>query len=356
MLSFVSCERNNHFENNLLIYIDATGTRKIVQSEGVWERKRNQILDSLQRAMGELPDTSELPPMNIQYRDRLKEDTYIRYTISFTPAPNEEVTAYLYTPIKKGLQGKNPAIIVLHGTGDLGKRLVDGESPLPNRAHAKELAERGYVVIAPDYPSMGEQKDYDFDDDRYESATMKGIFNHMRCVDLLLAREDVDPERIGALGHSLGGHNAMFLGAFDTRLKVIVSSCGWTLFDYDNIEEDSLYTVLYGGRLGDWAQERYMPLLKKNYNLDPKKFPFDFDEVIAAIAPRAFFSNSPKYDSDFNVAGVVKGMKKALELYRFLGAEDKLEVVYPGAQHDFPPEARQKAYQFVDQILEHEAN
>ena len=54
---------------------------------------------------------------------------------------------------------------------------------------------------------------------------MKGIFNHMRCVDLLQAREDVDHERIGVLGHSLGGHNAIFLGAFDIRLKVIVSSC-----------------------------------------------------------------------------------------------------------------------------------
>ena len=57
---------------------------------------------------------------------------------------------------------------------------------------------------------------------------MKGIWNHMRCVDLLVSRDDVDAEKIGTIGHSLGGHNAIFLGVFDRRVKVVVSSCGWT--------------------------------------------------------------------------------------------------------------------------------
>src|SRR5690606_3682235 len=212
--------------NNLLTFFDDKGSQKYINSEKEWEIKRLQILDSLQLVMGKLPDRSDLPPLDIQFKDSLITEAYSRYTISFTPAFQEDVTAYLYIPrmVEKGK--KNPAMLVLHGTGALGKRLVDGESPSANRAQAKELAERGYVVIAPDYPSMGEQKDYDFDNDRYESGTMKAIFNHIRCIDLLTAREDVDPERIGVLGHSLGGHNSMFIGAFDTRLKVIVSSCG----------------------------------------------------------------------------------------------------------------------------------
>ena len=56
---------------------------------------------------------------------------------------------------------------------------------------------------------------------------MKGIVNHIRAVDLLQQRDEVDPRRIGVIGHSLGGHNAMFVAAFDERLAVIVSSCGW---------------------------------------------------------------------------------------------------------------------------------
>ncbi len=351
ILSCTGCKQSPPVGDKLLAYVDSKGELQEVKSEHDWEVKRQQVLDSLELVMGELPSTTGLPPLDIQYSDSLKTDAYVRYTISFTPVENEDVSAYLYVPVPKELGKKNPAMLVLHGTGALGKRLVDGESPSHNRAQAKELAERGYVVIAPDYPSMGEQKDYDFDNDRYESGTMKAIFNHMRCVDLLSAREDVDPERIGVLGHSLGGHNSMFVGAFDTRLKVIVSSCGWTMLDYYNRGE--AVNKRYGGRLGPFAQKLYMPLFQTRYQLDGDRIPFDFDEIIATLAPRAFFSNSPIKDSNFDVEGVKVGMANAQKVYHFLNVDDKLQVRYPDAEHDFPVETREEAYQFVDKILQH---
>ena len=132
-----------------------------------------------------------------------------------------------------------------------GKDEPAGLGGKANFPYGLELANRGYVVLVPDYPSFGDYKDYDFESDRYVSGTMKGIFNHMRCVDLLEGRLEVDPERIGVIGHSLGGHNAMFVGAFDSRLKVIVSSCGWTPFhDY------------YSGKIAGWTSDRYMPRLR----------------------------------------------------------------------------------------------
>ena len=51
------------------------------------------------------------------------------------------------------------------------------------------------------------------------SATMKGIVNHRRAVDLLASLPEVDPRRIGVIGHSLGGHNSLFVAAFDPRIK-----------------------------------------------------------------------------------------------------------------------------------------
>ena len=170
---------------------------------------------------------------------------------------------------------KRAGILALHPTSPLGKHRVTKEGGVPNRAYAYELAKRGCVVIAPDYPPYGDYK-YDFESDDYVSGTMKGIFNHMRCVDLLQSLPEVDPKRIGAIGHSLGGHNAMFVGVFDTRIRVIVSSCGWTPFhDY------------YGGKITGWTSDRYMPLLKTRYGLNPDRVPFDFYEVVAALAPIA---------------------------------------------------------------------
>lgn len=180
----------------LLFYRDSTGLNKPVKTRSDWEIKRHQILEGMEQAMGKLPDRSALPELDVRITDSLKEDNYTRLTISFKVAENERVPAYLYIPVQKGKHKKLPAMVVLHGTGDLGKQLVDGRSTLPNRAHAKELAQRGYVVIAPDYPSMGDLKNYDFENNRYESGTMKGIFDNMRCVDLLQSRKEVDPNRI----------------------------------------------------------------------------------------------------------------------------------------------------------------
>ncbi len=78
---------------------------------------------------------------------------------------------------------------------------------------------------------------------------------------------------------------------------------------------------------------------------------FDFAEVIAALAPHAFFSNSPVNDSNFAVKGVRKGIAEVSEVYRFLGVEDKLQVRFPESKHDFPPEVRMEAYRFIDKIL-----
>jgi hypothetical protein len=140
----------------------------------------------------------------------------------------------------------------------------------------------------------------------------------------------------------------MFVGAFDTRIKVVVSSSGWTEMDYYNVEAS---TKRFGGRLGAWAQNRYMPLLRDKYKLDPEKIPFDFHEIIAAIAPRAFFSVSPTGDFNFDVEGVKVGIAKAQKVYSALGAKEMLQVRYPAGGHDFPVESRKQAYAFIDSLF-----
>lgn len=338
----------------LLQYRDRSGAVKPVTNLAQWEEKRWQMLSAFEQAAGKLPDRSHLPSLDIQVTDTVLRASYTRFSIHFRVRENERLTAYLYVPFRKSITGKLPAMVVLHGTGDKGKRLVDGESPIPNRAVAAELADRGYIVIAPDYPSMGESLDYNFETDLYESGTMKGIFNHMRCVDLLVDREDVDTEKIGVIGHSLGGHNAMFLGAFDTRVKVIVSSSGWTMFDYYDIGEAG--SKKYGGKLGPWAQNRYMPLLRDRFNLASDKIPFDFHEIIALLAPRIFFSNSPLNDANFDVKGVTKGISEAKKAYSFLKAEQNILARYPDAGHDFPPAIRLEAYRLLDTTFHHISN
>lgn len=326
-------------------------TENKTEIPGAAVKRRKQILRNMERVMGKLPSRTSLVPLNIKIIDSVREANFTRYNLTFSVAKDERLSAYLYVPVQSKVPKKLAAMLVLHGTDPLGKGVVDGQGGKANRAHARELAERGYVVIAPDYPSFGDMKDYNFETDRYQSATMQGIFNHMRCIDLLQSRKDVDPAKIGVAGLSLGGHNSMFVAAFDERIKVAVSASGWTQFEYYNIGEDAVKR--YGGRLGPWAQTRYMPLFKTKYNLDGDRIPFNFDDVISAIAPRAFFSVSPLGDTNFDVNGVRAGIELAKITYAAYGADDMLQVRYPDAGHDFPVPDRKEAYAFIDKVLGH---
>lgn len=186
----------------LLHITDNKGNCRRIETKKAWEKRREEIMKGMQEVMGELPST-EWHRFRVQYTDSIKYETYTRYSIHFQVTPSEQVYAYLYKP--SGSFGKYPAMLALHSTGEAGKRIIDGETSSKDRGYAKELAERGYVVIAPDYPGFGEQKDYDFNTDRYVSGTMKGIFNHISCINLLQSLSYVDKERIGVIGHSLGG-------------------------------------------------------------------------------------------------------------------------------------------------------
>jgi dienelactone hydrolase len=221
----------------------------------------------------------------------------------------------------------------------VGKGEPAGVGGAKNLHYALELAERGYVTLAPDYPNFGDYK-IDVYARGYASATMKGIWNHMRAVDLLQSLDEVDGKHIGCIGHSLGGHNSLFVAAFDPRIKAVVTSCGFNSF-----------AKYKKGDLTGWSHKGYMPRIADEYNKDPAKMPFDFTEILGALAPRAVFINAPLKDANFEVSGVRDCVAAARPVYKLLDAADNLQVVYPDAEHDFPEEVRGKAYEFIDRHL-----
>jgi dienelactone hydrolase len=223
-------------------------------------------------------------------------------------------------------------MLCLHQTMKPGKEGPAGLAGDPNLHYAAELAERGFVALAPDYPNFGEYQ-IDVYARGYVSATMKGIWNHMRAVDLLASLPEVDPNRIGAIGHSLGGHNSLFVAAFDPRIRAVVTSCGFNSF-----------AKYKGGDLTGWSHNGYMPRIASVYGKSPARMPFDFTDVLAAIAPRAVFVNAPLGDANFEVSGV----KDVIAAVRRRFPQSSLEAVYPDAKHEFPAAVREAAYRFVE--------
>ena len=96
---------------------------------------------------------------------------------------------------------------------------------------------------------------------------------------------------------------------------------------------------------------RYMPLIESRYGKQPDRMPFDFAEVLAAIAPRGVFIVAPTGDDNFDASGVRDCVAAAQPVFELLSAADRLQAVYPEAGHDFPDAPRAEAYEFLDRIL-----
>jgi hypothetical protein len=95
-----------------------------------------------------------------------------------------------------------------------------------------------------------------------------------------------------------------------------------------------------------------MPAINQQYGNDPNRVPFDFPELLAAIAPRAFFTNSPLRDDNFDCDGVRETIAEAGFVYELYQAKDHLVARYPDSAHDFPPATRKEAYDFIDAHLQ----
>ncbi|VTS03912.1 dipeptidylaminopeptidase acylaminoacyl-peptidase : Uncharacterized protein OS=Planctomyces maris DSM 8797 GN=PM8797T_15336 PE=4 SV=1: Peptidase_S9 [Gemmata massiliana] len=307
------------------------------------EPDRVALRKKMERAMGPLPGADRKVPLDAKVVSEEKLDGYGRLKVTFAVEKGDRVPAWLLVPNSATRDKKAPAMLCLHQTVAIGKDEPIGLGKQDSKAQALHLVKRGFVCLAPDYPSFGEYKcDFQaaFKRGDYQSGTMKAIWNNMRAVDYLQSLPEVDGERIGVIGHSLGGHNSMFTAAFDERLKVIVSSCGFCSF-----------AKYYKGNLKGWTSERYMPLIAREFGNDPKKMPFDFSDVVTSFAPRAFLAVAPEKDDNFEVSGVRDVIVAAEPAYKALKATDKLKALYPDAGHDFPADARKTAYEFIEAEL-----
>jgi dienelactone hydrolase len=326
---------------DLSFFVGEDNQKHPIKSPEDWERRRAQVVLNVQKVMGSLPQPVPPQPLDVEILEETDLGHSVRRKVAYhTDSPDHRVKAWLFLP-HVASDAKRPAVLCLHQTTHIGKDEPAGLGPKSNLQYALELAERGYVTLAPDYPSFGEY-DYDFDESRYSSGSIKAIYENMRAVDLLHSLQEVEVERIGCIGHSLGGHNAIFTAFFDERIKAVVSSCGFTQF--------SRYM---GGDLTGWTSKRYMPRIAAQYGNSPANVPFDFTELIAALAPRAFLAVAPEKDDNFDVEGVRNIMAAAGPIYALYGELDNLQADYPDVGHDFPDESRQKAYEFLDKHLEH---
>lgn len=333
--------------DKLLVYRGSNNEQVPVKTTADWLKRREEIVTGAQAVMGKLSGNEKRCPLDAKMEEEVDCGSYVRRFVTYASEPGSRVPAYLCVP-KSLLNGdgkKAPGILCLHGTDNVvGHGVVVGLGGRPNRQYASELAERGYVTFAPNYPLLAKYQP-DIKALGWESGTLKAVWDNMRGLDLLESLPFVKAGAFGTIGHSLGGHNSVYTAVFDDRIKVIVSSCGLDSYlDYYDGNEKNWFPEK------GWCQTRYM-LKLADYRGRLQDIPFDFHELIGALAPRHVLIVAPLKDSNFRHDSVDRIATAAREVFKLYGHEDRLRVEHPDCDHDFPVEMRQQAYGLFEHIL-----
>ncbi|WP_417730106.1 alpha/beta hydrolase family protein [Rosistilla oblonga] len=334
-------------QTEILAYRAADGAIQTAQSPAEWEARRREVLAGMEAIMGAMPGEEKRVPLDVRIDSEVDCGSYVRRLITYQSEPGSRVPAYLSIPKALLADDAKPAaaVLCLHPTDNsVGHKVVVGLGGKANRQYAAELAERGFVTLAPSYPLLANYQP-DLEALGWTSGTLKAIWDNMRGIDLLQSLPYVRKESIGAIGHSLGGHNAVYTAVFDPRIGAIVSSCGLDSFlDYYG----SVPSVWQLG--SGWTSTRYMPRLAE-YRGRLEEIPFDFHELIAALAPRPMLIVAPLHDSNFQHDSVDRVADTAKKVYQLHNAADRLQVEHPDCDHDFPEAMRLKAYKLFTDTL-----
>jgi len=315
---------------------------------------------------------------NAEVVERVDCGDYIREKLYFNTTPDVRVPAYLLLP--KGYPGPRPAIVALHDHGGFyvwGKEKVietDDEHPVlaefkrayySGRSFGTDLARRGYVVIAIDMFYWGERRMLVADDPpafrERETMTAEDVraFNQrsgertwlvgtglfeagvtwsgvmftddMRTVDYLLTRPEVDPERIGCCGLSVGGFRSAHLAGLDPRIKAAVV-VGWM----------STYGDMLRSHLTSIGPMKIVPGLYQY---------MDLPDVVSMTCPGALMVINGTQDALFPMDGVNASFGKIAKVYAKAGVPERFEGVLYDGPHEFNAAMQEKASDWLDRWL-----
>ncbi len=292
---------------------------------------------TLRRLLGRMPAPWPLRPAVME---RVSIPGGVREKVRYVVERGDTVYAYLFLP---EAPGPRPAVLCVHQHHrefHLGKSEPAGLAGDPQQFYALELTRRGYATLAPDAIGFEERQHPTLpgqDYERFEAnkrltegscLQAKMLWDLMRGLDYLVTRREVDPRRIGCLGHSLGGQETLFLSALDRRVAVGVSSCGF-----------SSYQALFDAGINhNFAA--YVPGILR-YG--------DLDRVLALVAPRPFLVLAGREDPIFPLSGVRATVRGARAAYAAEGSRLRL-TTHPGG-HVFSLPMREAAYAWFDRWL-----
>ncbi len=304
-----------------------------VRDRADWEKQRAGLVARWQEHLGKAPDRPKDLDVRIEKTETL--DDHTRILVSFHSEGSDRVRAYLLLPKDLKPGEKRPAMVVLHQTTKETLREPVGLGSRPDLAIALHLTRRGYVTLSPECYIMkadGPGARAKALAERVPGWTGLGkmAFDASRCVDLLVARPEVDAARIGCIGHSLGAKETLYAVAFEPRFALGIFSEGGI-----------------GLRMSNWTAPWYLGDRMKQHLPASENH-----QVLALVAPRPFLIlGGESADGDASWPFI----QSVLPVYETLGAGDRIGLINHRQKHSFPEDARAIAYRWLDHWMKHTA-
>ena len=306
-----------------------------VQTAGDWERIRPRLQEQYFFMLG----LSPLPPktpLQATVTRSLARDGYVVDMLHFQSRPGLYVTANLYRPASTREGRRFPAVLYLCGHSNKGRN----GNKTAYQSHGIWFARHGYICLTLDSLQLGEIGGIHhgtYREGRWwwysRGYTPAGVecWNGVRGLDYLLARPDVDPERIAVTGISGGGAATYWVAAADERVKVAVPVSGMA----------DLESYVVNRMVNGHCDCMFL------YNT----FEWPWTTIAALIAPRPLlFVNSNK-DRIFPMDANERIINRLERLYSLFGAGDRVDAVVSIGGHDYRADIRRAAYRFINTHL-----
>ena len=310
------------------LLIDEEG--QVITTKQDWSKRREALRRWWLDFLGPLRVDRPRPKLTVLNEDKV--GSVVRQLVRYESEPGIPVEGYLLRP--ESIDNPAPGVVVLHSTVNHTIRQPAGVEGRPEKAFGLHLARKGMVTFCPKCflwvgPGNYNQRVADFHKRHPRSKGMaKMLFDAQSSLDVLASLPQVDPKRLGAVGHSLGAKEVLYLAAFDERVKTTVSSEGGIGTTYSN-----------------WDAPWYLSKAIKADGFDR-----EHHELLGLIAPRPFLLVG---GDSADGARSWPFIDAALPVYRLLEPDRKprLGLFNHGKGHAVPPEAERRIEQWLTTYL-----
>ena len=320
--------------------LDANG-RPITTREQ-WNQRRAELrrwwLDFLGPLPGGRAPAQEAAPPALKVLEEDREAGVRRQLVSYEVEPGLTTEAYLLRPLE--VRQRMPGVAVFHSTVNHTIRQPAGLEGPPEKHFGLDLAREGCVCLCPRnllWPATQvERLDASGETAKWQSrhpgskGMAKMLYDALVAIDILAALPEVDRRRLGAIGHSLGAKEVLYLAAFDERVAASVSSEGGI-----------------GTRFSNWDAPWYLgPTIRD------KTFAHEHHELLALAAPRPLLvvgGESADGDRGWPL------IEAALPVWGLYGRPARLGQYNHRQGHAVPPQAQARMYQWLRTYLQAQA-